>query len=104
MPPLGPRGLHLRAARLSEALAALRLRVEHVARHPEHGAVHCIAHCFEARALLLKLACDPAIVRVMRQREWTVGLLAELDPIDDRHAEKLEGEGKRLKGRQGQIL
>jgi len=27
-----------------------------------------------------------------------VGLLAELDPIDDRHAEKMEGEGKRLLG------
>ena len=34
----------------------------------------------------------------MRSREYTVGLLAELDPIDDRHAEKMEGEGRRLLG------
>jgi hypothetical protein len=34
----------------------------------------------------------------MCTRAWTVGLLAELDPIDDRHAEKMEGEGKRLLG------
>ena len=55
-------------------------------------------HAFEARALMLKLAQDPAITTIMTQREWTVGLLAELDPIDDRHAEKMEGEGKRLLG------
>ena len=47
---------------------------------------------------MLKLAHDPAIVRIMKEREWRVGLLAELDPIDDRHAEKMEGEGKRLLG------
>ena len=34
----------------------------------------------------------------MRERGWTVGLLAELDPIDDRLAEKMEGGGKRLLG------
>jgi hypothetical protein len=55
-------------------------------------------HAFEARSLLLKLAQDPAVVEIMVRRKWTVGLLAELDPIDDRHAEKMEGEGKRLLG------
>ena len=55
-------------------------------------------HAFEARKLMLKLAHDPAIVQIMAQREWTVGLLAELDPIDDRLAEKIEGGGKRLLG------
>ena len=55
-------------------------------------------HGFEARALLVKLAQDPGVVSIMRAREYTVGLLAELDPIDDRHAEKMEGEGKRLLG------
>merc|ERR1719440_644394 len=55
-------------------------------------------HAFEARQLMLKLAQDPAIVHIMREREYRVGLLAELDPIDDRHAEKMEGEGKRLLG------
>ena len=55
-------------------------------------------HAFEARSLLLKIAQDPAIVHIMRQREWTVGLLAEMDPIDDRLSEKMEGGGKRLLG------
>lgn len=55
-------------------------------------------HAFEARQLLLKLSQDPAIVHVMRTREYRVGLLAELDPIDDRLAEKMEGGGKRLLG------
>ena len=55
-------------------------------------------HTFEARALLLKLATDPAVTAIMADREWTVGLLAELDPVDDRLAEKMEGGGKRLLG------
>jgi len=55
-------------------------------------------HAFEARALLLKLCQDPAIVAILVQRKWTVGVLAELDPIDDSHAEQLENEGKRLLG------
>lgn len=55
-------------------------------------------HAFEARALLVKLAQDPGVVAIMQAREYTVGLLAEQDPIDDRHAEKMEGEGKRLLG------
>jgi len=55
-------------------------------------------HAFEARNLLLKLAHDPAIVAILAEREWTVGLLAEQDPIDDRLQEKMEGGGKRLLG------
>jgi hypothetical protein len=55
-------------------------------------------HGFEARSLMLKLAQDPAIVHIMREREYRVGLLAELDPIDDRLSEKLEDGGKRLLG------
>jgi len=55
-------------------------------------------HAFEARNLMLKLAHDPAIVKIMRERQWTVGLLAELDPVDDRLAEKMESGGKRLLG------
>jgi len=55
-------------------------------------------HAFEARGLLLKLAQDPAVCRIMVEREWTVGLLAEMDPIDDRLAEKKEQEGKCLLG------
>jgi len=55
-------------------------------------------HAFDARSLMLKLSQDPAVVHIMRERQWTVGLLAELDPIDDRLAEKMEGGGKRLLG------
>ena len=57
-----------------------------------------VPHAFEARKLLLMVATDPAICHIMRQRRWTVGTLAELDPIDDRLAEKMEGGGKRLLG------
>ena len=35
-------------------------------------------HGFEARALLVKLAQDPGVVSIMKAREYTVGLLAEL--------------------------
>lgn len=55
-------------------------------------------HAFAARALLVKLAQDPGISFIMQARKWTVGLLAEMDPIDDRLAEKMEGGGKRLLG------
>ena len=55
-------------------------------------------HAFAARQLLLKLAQDPAITAIMAGRKWTVGVLAEMDPLDDRLAEKMEGGGKRLLG------
>ena len=55
-------------------------------------------HAFEARKLMLKLAQDPAVVRIMAEREWRVGVLGEMDPIDDRLAEKMENGGKRLLG------
>jgi hypothetical protein len=55
-------------------------------------------HAFEARRLLLKLATDPAVVHIMAQREYRVGTLAEMDPIDDHLAEKMEGGGSRLLG------
>jgi len=55
-------------------------------------------HAFEARKLLLRLATDPAVVGIMRERRYRVGTLAEMDPIDDRLAEKMEGGGKRLLG------
>mmetsp|Transcript_3008 Transcript_3008/g.8959 ORF Transcript_3008/g.8959 Transcript_3008/m.8959 type:complete len:385 (-) Transcript_3008:388-1542(-) len=55
-------------------------------------------HAFEARRLLLKLATDPAVVHIMAQRKYRVGTLAEMDPIDDRLAEKMEGGGSRLLG------
>lgn len=55
-------------------------------------------HAFEARRLLLKLATDPAVVHIMAQRQYRVGTLAEMDPIDDHLAEKMEGGGSRLLG------
>jgi uncharacterized ubiquitin-like protein YukD len=55
-------------------------------------------HAFEARRLLLKLATDPAVVHIMAQRKYRVGTLAEMDPIDDHLAEKMEGGGSRLLG------
>jgi hypothetical protein len=41
-------------------------------------------HSFEALQLLEKLATDPGIVAVVKERELVVGTLGELDPIDDR--------------------
>jgi len=45
-------------------------------------------HAFEAVRLLEKLATDPGIVAVMEERELVVMTLAEMDPIDDRLAQK----------------
>lgn len=41
-------------------------------------------HEFEARNLLFKLATDPGIVAIMKDRQLLVGILGEMDPIDDR--------------------
>jgi WLM domain len=41
-------------------------------------------HAFAARQLLEKMATDPGIVAVMKERELVVGTLGEMDPIDDR--------------------
>ena len=57
-----------------------------------------VPHAFEARKLLFNVATDPAICHILKQRRWTVGTLAELDPVDDRLSEKMEGGGKRLLG------
>ena len=45
-------------------------------------------HAFEALQLLEKLSTDPGVVKVMEERELVVGTLSELDPIDDRIAQK----------------
>ena len=55
-------------------------------------------HAFAARQLLVKLATDPGIVSIMVARAWVVGTLAEMDPIDDRLKEKMEGGNTRLLG------
>jgi hypothetical protein len=55
-------------------------------------------HAFEARKLLLKLSTDPAVVTILKQREWVVGVLGEMDPLDDRLAHKTHQQGKCLLG------
>jgi hypothetical protein len=55
-------------------------------------------HPYEAEKLLLKLATDPAIIDIMVRWEWTVLVLGEMDPIDDRLAKQKEAEGSCLLG------
>ncbi|KAG7338583.1 WLM domain containing protein [Nitzschia inconspicua] len=49
-------------------------------------------HAFEAMKLLEKLATDPGVVAVMKERELVVGTLGEMDPIDDRLMRKTQQE------------
>jgi hypothetical protein len=56
-------------------------------------------HAFEAMRLLTKLATDPGIVAVMKERELLVGTLAEMDPIDDRLMQKTQQEHEHHAGR-----
>lgn len=53
-------------------------------------------HPFEAEKLLTKLATDPGIVACMREHQWTVGKLVELDPADDQ--KKHDGSGETTLG------
>jgi len=50
-------------------------------------------HVFEAMSLLERLATDPGIVAVMKERELVVNYLGEMDPIDDRIMQKNEAHG-----------
>jgi len=43
--------------------------------------------------LLERLATDPGIVAIMKERELVVGALGEMDPIDDRIMQKMESHG-----------
>lgn len=47
-----------------------------------------VPHAFDARRLLYKLANDPGIVAIMKERELVVNYLGEMDPIDDRIMQK----------------
>lgn len=49
-------------------------------------------HAFEAMKLLEKLATDPGVVAVMKERELVVGTLGEMDPVDDRLMKKTQRE------------
>ena len=50
-------------------------------------------HAFSAMQLLERLAMDPGVVAVMKERELVVGTLGEMDPIDDRIMQHKQGEG-----------
>ena len=45
-------------------------------------------HSFDARRLLNKLANDPGLVAIMKERELVVNYLGEMDPIEDRIMQK----------------
>jgi hypothetical protein len=55
-------------------------------------------HAFRAMELLEKLATDPGIVAILKERELVVGTLGEMDPIDDRIMHKKQQEGACLLG------
>ena len=55
-------------------------------------------HAFKAMELLEKLAADPGIIAIMKERELVVGTLGEMDPIDDRIKINAESHGGRLLG------
>jgi hypothetical protein len=55
-------------------------------------------HAFEAMLLLEKLATDPGIVAIMKERELVVGTLGEMDPVDDRLMQTKQQEGACLLG------
>lgn len=55
-------------------------------------------HAFEAMQLLEKLATDPGIVAIMKERELVVGTLGEMDPIDDRLMQTKQQQGACLLG------
>jgi len=64
-----------------------------------HRPVDSTPHDFAALQLLEKLATDPGIVAVMRERELVVTTLGEMDPIDDRlMRQKQQQEGACLLG------
>ena len=55
-------------------------------------------HAFAAMQLLQRMATDPGVVAIMKERELYVGTLGEMDPIDDRLMQKKEQEGRYLLG------
>ena len=63
-----------------------------------HRSTDSTPHAFEAMQLLEKLATDPGVVAVMKERELVVGTLGEMDPIDDRLMQKKQQGGGCLLG------
>lgn len=58
-----------------------------------HRSTEQTPHDFQALALLEKLATDPGIVAIMKERELVVNTLGEMDPIDDRIMQKAQQSG-----------
>jgi len=63
-----------------------------------HRSTEQTPHAFQAMELLEKMANDPGVVAVMKERELVVGTLGEMDPIDDRIMQKTEQHGGCLLG------
>lgn len=63
-----------------------------------HRSTERTPHAFKAMELLEKMATDPGIVAIMKERELVVGTLGEMDPIDDRIMQKTEQKGGCLLG------
>jgi len=63
-----------------------------------HRSTESTPHAFKAMELLEKMANDPGIVAIMKERELVVGTLGEMDPIDDRIMQKTESHGGCLLG------
>lgn len=63
-----------------------------------HRSTESTPHAFQAMQLLEKLATDPGIAAIMKERELVVGTLGEMDPIDDRIMQKTENSGGCLLG------
>jgi len=57
-----------------------------------HRSIDSTPHAFAARRLLERLATDPGIVAIMKERELVVNTLGEMDPIDDRLMQKKQQE------------
>lgn len=63
-----------------------------------HRSTESTPHAFQAMQLLEKMATDPGIVAILKERELVVGTLGEMDPIDDRIMQKTESHGGCLLG------
>jgi len=63
-----------------------------------HRPIDSTPHDYAAAELLRKLATDPGIVAVMKERELVVGTLGEMDPVDDRIMQKKQAKGACLLG------
>jgi hypothetical protein len=57
-----------------------------------HRPTDTTPHAFAARQLLQRMATDPGVIAILKERELVVGTLGEMDPIDDRLMQKKQQE------------